>query len=304
MTRRRRARGERVDLTPAPVRTTRLAWQRTWLAYIGSLIMTMRSTCEREQDAAVFSLAATVAATGAMLLVRRVRRIGLAAQDRRRHTLRPRAVGLATSALLACALALPVLHALTLTGAAGRPHTQRPSAQRARRLEAAAPAGPPHPPALPVDIAPRAVRPSSTRRSRPSAASAVHPAGLRRPARANRRRYRSPWRSMRHRKRLARRHLHTGYRSSRAARTGEARHRLRGPRPCAPHRAVDDFTPGVTAADDREGAVRLRPSSTATSSGCDTRLDEGSHTVPGQRTSRSARPEPPTAHSSRGSAPA
>jgi hypothetical protein len=142
----------RVDLRPTPVHTTRLAFQRTWLAYVSGLIVTLRTACERREDAAVFSLAATVAASGAMLLVRRVHRLGQAAHTRRRHTLRPRAVGLATTALLACSLALPVLHALTLSAANGRPHLQRQISHRPR-IDAAAPPGPAPPPRLGPSIA-------------------------------------------------------------------------------------------------------------------------------------------------------
>jgi hypothetical protein len=142
----------RVDLRPTPVHTTRLAFQRTWLAYVSGLIVTLRTACERREDAAVFSLAATVAASGAMLLVRRVHRLGQAAHTRRRHTLRPRAVGLATTALLACSLALPVLHALTLSAANGRPHLQRQISHRPR-IDAAAPPGPPPVPRLAPAVA-------------------------------------------------------------------------------------------------------------------------------------------------------
>lgn len=142
----------RVDLRPTPVHTTRLAFQRTWLAYAGGLIVTLRTACERREDAAVFSLATTVAASGAMLLVQRVHRLGQAAHTRRRHTLRPRAVGLATTALLACSLALPVLHALTVSGTTGRPHLQRQISHRPR-VEAAAPPGPPPVPRLAPAVA-------------------------------------------------------------------------------------------------------------------------------------------------------
>lgn len=165
-----------MDLTPAPVLNTRLAWQRTWLAYAGGLIVTLRTACERRADAAVFSLATTAAATGAMLLVRRVHRLGQAAHTRRRHTLRPRAVGLATTALLACSLALPVLHALTLSAAAGRPHLQRQIAHRPR-IEAAAPPGPPPVPRFGPAIAlarPPASHAAPGRRVRRLPAAAAH----------------------------------------------------------------------------------------------------------------------------------
>ncbi|MBR7828208.1 hypothetical protein KDK95_17980 [Actinospica sp. MGRD01-02] len=233
-----------MDLTPMPVRTTRLARQRTWLAYAGGLIVTMRSTCERGQDAAVFSLATTTAATGAMLLVRRVRRLGLAAQHRRRHTLRPRAVGLATSALLACALALPVLHALTLTGAAGRPHMQRHLSRRAPRLEAAAPPGPPHPPARQYTA-----RPRSARQSPAHAVSAVRMLGVHRRAHQSRMRHQPQCRVIYRKHRIGhQRHSPTRHERGRTHRPHRgshlyAQHQLVG---CVAANSVAVWDPGRT----------------------------------------------------------
>jgi hypothetical protein len=124
------------------VRTTGLALQRTWLAYLGSVIVILRTACERRADATVFTLAATTAATGAMLLVRHVHRVGEAAHGRRSPTIRPQAVGLTTGALLTCALALPVLHALTPTSGAARPHASRRQIPERPRAEATAPPAP------------------------------------------------------------------------------------------------------------------------------------------------------------------
>ncbi|HTJ72245.1 MAG TPA: hypothetical protein VL551_32190 [Actinospica sp.] len=74
----------RVDLRPTALHTTRFAFQRTWLAYAGSIIVTLRTMCERRTDATIFSLATTLAATGAMLLVAHVHRLG-AARSSSRH---------------------------------------------------------------------------------------------------------------------------------------------------------------------------------------------------------------------------
>lgn len=97
---RRTARRDRIDLTPTPVHTTRLARQRTWLAFLGSVIVTLRTTWERRADTTVFSLAATAAAAGAMILVGHVHRVGDCANERQQRTIGPQAARMATAARL------------------------------------------------------------------------------------------------------------------------------------------------------------------------------------------------------------
>lgn len=149
---------DRLDPGSGPVRITRFAWQRTWLAFAGSVIATVRTGCGHCADATVFSLAATTAAAGGMLLAWHVHRISRTVHSRRRQKLRPQAVSLASGALLTCALALPFFHAITLTGRAARPHTSRQMSYRSRP-EAAAPPGPPVLTDLPLAAARRHRRP-------------------------------------------------------------------------------------------------------------------------------------------------